>query len=199
MSEIAPVSKRSRIRLPWWAWVIAGAGVIIGGIAALGGFADATTRLVPRYDVGETYTGNETSVTVESATLVDTMPDRYETTAEGTAYVVVEVTLDSELSGPNTFHRDVVRVIVDGVVDADTEPASILEMRTGAQITKLQPGIPMRVAYVWPVDSTAVSDGDDIIIGVLERYAIADDPIFDDARSRPRGAARVLTTIVDAR
>jgi len=57
----------------------------------------------------------------------------------------------------------------------------------------------MQVAYVWPIESGAITGGDDLIIGILERYAITDDPIFDDAKSRPRGAARVLTTIVDAR
>lgn len=187
-----------RRRVPWWGWVLAASALVIGAIAALGGFADATTTLVPRYELGERFVGNETSVTVESVTLRSTMPDRFATEAENMSYVVVETTLDSELDGPNIFEREVVRVIIEGVIGANDEPESVLEVRTGAQVGPLQPGIPMRVAYVWAVDTGAITEGDDVIVGIFERYAIADDPLFDDARTRPRGAGRVVTTVEGA-
>lgn len=195
MTDSTTPSSRARIRVPWWAWVVAAAALIVGAIAAVGGFADATTQLVPRYELGERFTGNETSVTVESVTLRTVMPDSYDTEAEGKKYLVVEATLDNELDSPNIFERDVVRVIVEGVIEAEDEPASVLEVRTGSQTGPLQPGIPMRVAYVWEVDADSIVDGDDLIVGIFERYEIADDPLFDDARTRPRGAGRVLTTV----
>jgi hypothetical protein len=177
---------------------VAAVALVVGSIAALGGFADATTALVPRYELGEIFVGNQTSVTVEGVTLRSAMPDRYATEAEGVSYLVVETTLDSSLDGPNIFEWEVVRVIVDGAIGANDEPESVLDVRTGAQVGPLQPGIPMRVAYVWPIDTGTIAEGDDVIVGIFESYAIADDPLFDDARTRPRGAARVLTSVEGA-
>lgn len=195
MTDVTSPTRRGRIRVPWWGWVAAAVIVVVGATAALGGFADATTTLAPRYELGEQFVGNETSVTIESVTLRSAKPDRYATESDGSSYLVVEATLDNVLPGPNIFERDVVRVIVDGVIEAEDEPESVIDVRTKAQVAPLQPGIPMRVAYVWLVDTDSLAVNDDIIVGIFERYEIADDPLFDDARTRPRGAGRVLTTI----
>lgn len=195
MTDVTTSPRRGRSRVPWWAWVAAALVVVVGAVAAFGGFADATTTLVPRYELNEQFVGNETSVTIESVTLRAAKPDRYATETEGVSYLVVEATLENVLPGPSIFEREVVRVIVDGVIEAEDEPESVIDVRTKAQVGPLQPGIPMRVAYVWPVDAPGLAVGDDLIVGIFERYEIADDPLFDDARTRPRGAARVLTTI----
>ena len=193
-NDATPLRRRS-LRLPWWMWLVISFVVIVGTTAALGGFADATTSLVPRYELGQRFVGNETSVVIDSVSVRATKPDRYGTETEGESFLVVEATLDSELDGPNSFEWDVVRIIVEGVIEAEDKPESVIDLRTKAQTGLLQPGIPMRVAYVWRVETDSLSVGDDVIVGIFERYEIADDPLFDDARTRPRGAARVLTTI----
>jgi hypothetical protein len=45
------------------------------------------------------------------------------------------------------------------------------------------------------VDAGAVAAGDDIVIGIFERYRAVDDPTFDDAYTAPVPVARIETVI----
>jgi hypothetical protein len=51
------------------------------------------------------------------------------------------------------------------------------------------------VAFVWEVDEDLVDPGDQIFLGLFERYDQPEDPRFDDAKTVPTAIVRLDETI----
>lgn len=186
---------RGRRRVPWWAWSLGGAAVVIGGVAALGGFNDVPVQKLPTIELGQTYSTNAIDVTVLSVTLDDSTPFHH-FTDEGTQYVTVEIEAISRGDEPSIFARQLIAVLLEGLISPDDtdQYAEVREMRNGEPDTTLQPGLPVRLTYSWKVPQGSAHVGDDIVVGIFEQHAVPDSPIFDDLTTAVP-VVRIITTL----
>ncbi len=118
---------------------------------------------------------------------------------EGEVYLVVEATAENVTTTPNIFLSRTLRVIVDGAIEAETAPDTVVSLRDGDNVAFLQAGLPAQVAFLWPVDERFIDPGDEIFLGIFERYDLEDDPRFDDSKSDPVPVVRLAETIGDLR
>lgn len=167
--------------------------VVVGGIAALGGFNDVPLSSLPKVQLGETHHGSEVDTVITSVYLSKRAPGQQFDADDGQQYLVVAATLLNTTKGTDGPTTALVRVLLDGEVSANDEPYGLTDPRTGNSVGFLQPGIPLKAVFSWLVDDT-VKDGDDIIIGLFERFAV-DDPRFSDTAYTTEPTARILTTI----
>ncbi|MDQ2697756.1 MAG: hypothetical protein M3Y46_03095, partial [Actinomycetota bacterium] len=170
-----------------------------GVVALLGGFNEVPVAKLPVIEVGQTHVGNEVSLRVDDIHLSSTAPVTDYDAPEGSRYLVIEATAENVTTSPNIFLRNALRVIVEGAVSGNDGPYSVVDLRTGSGVPFLQAGLPMRVAFLWEVDEAGVEPGDDIVVGIFERYDFVDDPRFDDSKTAPVPVVRILDTIGGAR
>lgn len=166
--------------------------VVVGAVAALGGFNDVPVTSLPKVQLGETHHGSEVDTVVTSVYLTTRAPGQTFDAEEGEQYLVVAATLLNTTKGTGGLTYDLIRVLLDGKVSANDQ-ASLVDPRTGNQVGFLQPGIPLDAVFTWTVDDT-VKDGDDIIVGLFDRFAV-DDPRFGDTAYSTSPTARILTTV----
>jgi hypothetical protein len=197
--ESSPPARRTKRRLPWWLWTLIGAGSIIGIVALLGGFNEVPYTKLPQVQMGEAFVGNEVALQVDDIYLSRTAPvTGYDPAEEGDVFLVVETTAENTTNKPNIFIDRALRVLVDGAIGSTDAPYSVVDLRTGAYLDFLQPGLPLKVAYLWPVDERFIDPGQEIFLGIFERYA-QEDPRFDDYRSEPVAIVRLAESIGDYR
>lgn len=183
----------ARRRIPWWAWVIGCVVVAVGTVAALGGFSDVPVQKLPTIELGETYSTNEVDVTVLGVELSDGTPFNHYT-EDGKEYVNVEVEVTATTDAPTLIAGDLIRVLLEGVIDVDERPEPD-ELRNGTYPATLQPGLPMRIGYSWEVDAGSVKVGDPIVIGIFAEYDDPNSAIFDDAKTPPVPVVRIVTEV----
>jgi hypothetical protein len=169
--------------------------VLIGGVAAVGGFNDVPVEKLPRIELGESYSTNAIDVTVQSVTLSGTSAFHH-FTDEGFEYVTVELEATATTDEPSIFARQLIAVLLEGVIspDADDVLVDVTELRNGGSDATLQPGLPMRIAYSWKVPTGAAQVGDDIVIGIFEEHGVPDSPVFDDL-TEAVPVVRIVTTL----
>lgn len=182
-----------RRRIPWWAWVIGCVVVAVGTVAALGGFSDVPVQKLPTIELGQTYSTNEVDVTVVGTGLSDGTPFN-DYTEDGKQYVTVEVEVTATTDAPTLIAADLIRVLLEGVIGVDERPDPT-ELRNGGYPLALQPGLPVRIAYTWEVDTGDVRAGDPIVIGIFEEYDDPNSPVFDDAKTAPVPVVRIITEV----
>lgn len=183
-------------RIPWWAWVLAVAVLVTGLIAALGGFRDVPIEKIPTIELREPHLGGQLTTTVTRIYLSSVQPASGYEPDDGEQYVVVEATVDNTTAEPSIFGRDLLRIVVDGVVEPDVAPDGVYFARQGVVLDFLQPGVQADMIFTWPVPEGTVAPGDDAIIGIFEQFQVLDDPVFGDtAYGSPTPTARILTTI----
>lgn len=190
---------QTRARGPWRAWVIvvAALAVVVGGIAALGGFNDVPVQGLPDLALGDTHHGNQVDTVVTSVSLATRLPGQKYDVEEGTQYLLVEATLLNTTNGPNTMTTDLIRVLLGDEISANTATDGLRNVRTGEPILFLQPGLPVDGVFVWEVDD-AVTTGDDLIVGLMDRFPL-DDPRFSDVSfTAAAPTARIRTAIGEA-
>lgn len=186
-------------RLPWWLWVPVGAGSLIGIVALLGGFNEVKYERLPEVQLGEQFVGNEVAIQVDDIYLSRTAPVTGYEPEYGYVYLVVEVTAENTTAAPNYFFTRALRVLVEGAIRSVKAPYNIVELRDGDGLSFLQAGLPTRIAYLWPVDEDLINPGDEIFLGLFERYDRPEDPRFDDAKTEPTAIVRLEETIGDFR
>lgn len=164
-------------------------------VAALGGFNDVPIEKLPTVKLGSTQVGNEITTTVTGSYLSTTAPITGYDLAPGKVDLVVEGTLTDVTNKSSIFASQVVRVLLEGVIDPADDPDSTIELRSGKSLDFLQPGLPTKVAWVWKVDAAKVAAGDRLIIGVFSRHPVTDDPLFADAQSAAEPMVRIITTV----
>lgn len=176
-------------------WPVAALALAIGGIAALGGFADAPVQSLPRIALGEVYEGGEVITSVESATLADEV-DGFGPAAEGETFVVVEAIVTNTADEAAGTQIDTVRVRLGDEIDPDAPADVTVDTGTGELPGFLQPGLPTRLAYVWRIDSDAARTGDEIVVGVFENERVENDPLWGDtAYGGPVPKRRIITEL----
>jgi hypothetical protein len=179
--------------------VVAGAVAIVGIVAALGGFNEVPIAKLPQVEIGEQFAGNEVSLQVDDIHLSRTAPVTGYDAPDGEIYLVVEATIENTTDQPNIFFNRALRVLVEGAVGSTDSPDNVVDLRTGDGVSFLQPGLPVEVAYLWSVDERQVDAGDEIFLGIFERYDAPDDPRFDDGKTSPVPIVRLAETIGDFR
>ena len=195
VTESPPPARHPKRRLPWWLWTLIGAGSIVGVVALLGGFNEVLYTKLPQVQLGEVFVGNEVALQVDDIYLSHTAPvTGYDPAEEGDVFLVVEATAENTTTKPNIFLDRALRVLVEGGISSTDSPYSVVDLRTGAYVDFLQPGLPLKVAYLWPVDERHIDPGQEIFLGIFERYA-QDDPRFDDYRSEPVAIVRLAETV----
>lgn len=185
--------------MPWWLWVVISAGAVVAIVALLGGFNEVPYKRLPQVQLGEVFVGNEVALQVDDIYLSRTAPvTGYDPAEDGDVYLVVEATVENTTNEPNIFVDRALRVLVEGVISSTERPYSVANLRTGEYVDFLQPGLPLKVAYLWPVDERFIEPGQEIFLGIFERYA-QDDPRFDDYLSEPVAIVRLAETIGEFR
>ncbi|QHC71834.1 hypothetical protein [Rathayibacter sp. VKM Ac-2801] len=183
--ESTPSAPRPRRRR---AAVVAGAVVLaVAAVAAVGGFADVPEEDQPVLRLGETFSNELYSVTVESVEIADADP--LAPTPDGTLAVVARATLLHSGDEPARSPEDWLRPL-----DLDLSPLalSLVSARDGSIAPPIQPGLPVEVFYIWRLAEGAdAASGDPVRLGVYERYVDTTGPI-DGARTAP-----VLVGVVD--
>jgi hypothetical protein len=164
-------------------------------VAISGGFNDVPVQKLPVISIGETHVGNELATTVTGIRLSPTAPVTEYDAPEGEEFLIVEATLENVTNDPNLFASRLLRVIVDGALDGNDAPDRVVELRTGGYADVLQPGLPTKIAFLWPVPAGSIDEGAMITIGIFERYDMVDDPRFDDSKTNPVPVARITSTI----
>ncbi len=184
---------RVRRRVPWWLWAIGAIVVVIGVIAAIGGFNDVPISRVPTIALGSTFHGNEIDSSVTRATVSPDSP--IGTDSGGDDWLIVTVVSTNRTTQPVPADAIGLRAIAGGVVTADQKPYLEVLDRNGSTIAELQPGVRTTLDFLWKVPAGALTDGDTIIAGVFERVPEPDNPVFFDAYSNPVVKARLQFAI----
>ncbi|HWR85963.1 MAG TPA: hypothetical protein VN200_08220 [Rhodoglobus sp.] len=191
-----PIAPRLR-RMPWWLWTSGAVIAATGIVAALGGFAEVPVQQLPELRLGEEHVGNEITTVVDGVVLSRERPSS-EYDDEEHDYVVVNLTVTNSTTTPTLFLSNSVRIVLGDVVDEFTAPDGATDPRNGTQVQFLQPGLPTEVAMSWQVTRGDVAVGDDIRIGVFERYDAPEDPRYRDAKTAPVVVAKLDTTVGEA-
>jgi len=192
------------LRAPKVTIAIAAVLAVVATITLLGGFSDVPQEKLPVVEIGKPYAGNEATVTVTSSYLSPTRPSAPGNldplpAGEGKQFLIVETRIENTTTTPSYIYGDIVRVLIDNVLDPSVDPDANLDARTGSQLGLLQPGLTLTVDFLWEIDQAAAAPGDDLIIGILDRVPVANDPVFgDSAFTRPSPVARILSTIGEA-
>ena len=181
-------------RIPWWGWTLLGLVAAVALVAATGGFADVPVRKVPRIALGETHAGAEIDVRVDGVSVTAVRPGTGTPAPENREFLVVRAQLLNKGTAPSFLVDDSVRLVADGLVEVGDEPTAVVEARRGEPLTFLQPGLSTPVAYLWEVPTGAVVPSE-VVVGILERYRVSDNPIFDDAYGPLTAVARVVTQV----
>ncbi len=156
--------------MPWWLWVLVGAGSLVGIVALLGGFNEVPIEKLPQVELGEQFVGNEVALAVDDIYLSRTAPVTGYDPDEGDVYLVVEATAENTTASPNIFVNRSLRVLVEGAIGSTDAPYNVVDLRTGDAVSFLQAGLPIQVAFLWVVDEDRIEPGQEIFLGIFERY-----------------------------
>lgn len=168
---------------------IVSVAAIVGGIAAIGGFADVPDESQPVFSLGETFENELYSITVESIDVTDVDP--LSGVEADTPFVVASVELLFSGESPP-------RLAYEWLTPLDLEivPLSggLISVRDGSLEPPIQPGLAVEVLYFWHLaDGTDTSAGDEVALGIYERYVDVTNPIADAT------TGRALVGIVESR
>lgn len=163
--------RRWRLRLVGATVVVVAAGVT----AALGGFDQVMPPPVDPIPVvvGEQFDGGFWLVTIESAEMGYNLRDFQDSGEDRT--LVLQVNALVEVTDDRTRRlREIVDLDgVDGVRESIFNPSGV-SLRDNSTVDTLQPGLPVRVAFLWSLDARPVPDS----VTVLVKSYIRRDAFF---------------------
>lgn len=182
--------------MPWPLTVVAAAAAVVAIVALIGGFNDVPVERLPLVELGETHEGSEILTTVTSVYLTTVNPATGTPAEAGEQFLAVNATLENTSTRPNLWQRDTIRVVVDGAIEPEEQSDSNVEVPGNRGISFLQAGLPTDLVYLWRIKTTDATPGDDVIVGIFDRFRVTNDPVFDDtAYTSPTPVARIVTTI----
>ena len=191
----SPAPSRLR-RVPWWVWTLAIIATVVAVVALLGGFSSIPEEKLPKVAIGERHTGGELSTVVERAWVSNQQPTTGDFAEEGDQFLIVETRLENVTAAPSAMGTDVLRIEVDGLIEATTEPDVVLDVLRGKRASSLGASVPTTVDFIWVIPADSVATGDTVYMGIFDRFRVYGDPIFGDgAFTRPQVVALLETTV----
>lgn len=206
--------RRAADRLPtkWFGTIAATAFLIV--TAAFGGLSTAPAPPLPEIAIGETYTNDQMSITVERMFVTDSVDDFFDAsviTGPGDELVVVVATVTNRWDRPLSVGDDLDRAVsvstgsasdadsnegdAGVVLDSDTLPVFARTDDATAART-IQPGVPTPLAWIWHVDgSTAqqITNADEVAVTIFDQTVVTGTYLFwGDRWGDPIAAARVV-------
>jgi hypothetical protein len=185
----------------WLITSVAAILLLLSGV--LGGLDDAPVEPIPVLEAGETAPGDQFSVAVTRALLIDALPEQGITPEKGNRLLVIGATVENQRTMPVRLATDpvkpdtVVPVGVEGI--ASTTPAmAVVVVDDGTQLSPLQPGVPTDVVYVWEIMADALAADDELRVDILDRTVQGRGIItYGDRFSAPFVIASVDLTLGD--
>jgi hypothetical protein len=180
-----------RRRVPWWAWTLAAIAVVIGVVAALGGFADVPITRVRTIALGSTFHGQQVDSRVLGARVVAKAPGG--SVSKKGAWLELDLESTDRTDAPVPVDAVSLRTIV-GPIGAGSGPDATLLSRGGSP-AELQPGIPTRLAVLWQVRTGAIRDGDRIVVGLFQQVPLTGRTVVVGQYGPPEVQARLQFTV----
>lgn len=138
--------------------------VVVAVTAFAGGFAAEAPAAARNPEPGEWVEVGPVRVAVTSwAVRSDVDPESLEDVDGADAWLVVEARVASSTGTSEQYPDRAIELPADIEV-ADSDPDSVVLLRDGSLFPDLQPGLPERVALLWPVRAESAPDGDNLEI-----------------------------------
>jgi hypothetical protein len=195
-SETVTAGRATTVRrFPWWAWSALAILVVVGSVAALGGFRDVPITRVPTISLGDTYRGAEVDARITGSELMDAAPDG-STPRPGHRYLALDVTVTDTTDHPVPATAITLRAVAGSAatgsaVTADQTAALMLLTRDGQTPASLEPGVPTLLSFFWQVPTAALDDGDRFVAGVFQSVPQS-NVIFGSSYSDPTAVVRMV-------
>jgi hypothetical protein len=178
-------------------------GVFLAGSAAFGGLETVAADALPEVEPGTAFTGAQLRITVDRAVVIDGFPEQGITADDGKRLLVVIATVENLWNRPvTTYDRigaaDNLRPVgVEGVT-ADTPPSDVVVISDGTASPRLQPHVPVELAYIWQVDSTVAGALDRVQVDLYDKvYAAGGFVTYGDRYEDPFVAAVTSVPVRD--
>lgn len=173
-------------------------GLFLAGSAAFGGLETVDADALPEVAAGSAFDGAQLRITVDRAVLVDGFPEQNITPAEGRRFFVVVATVENLWDRPvstysNTGAADNLRPVgVDGIT-AETRPTDVLVISDATRSPRLQPRVPVELAFLWEVAPGAAADLDQVRVDIYDKVYTANGFVTYGARYDSPFLAAVTT------
>ncbi|WP_261165878.1 hypothetical protein [Microbacterium sp. Marseille-Q6965] len=158
-------------RVPRPVWIAAAILVtVVAAVAALGGFATADARVRPQWPAGEPHDHGQVVATIHDYTV--TTSDASSLPEGASAWLVVRATVVSVDAATLVFPRQIVELPAGLALGGDDDPApdatSVIALDDGRRSPQLHPGLPVEIAYLWPLADAADAPADRLEVEALE-------------------------------
>lgn len=176
------------------AWLPVGITAGVVGVAALvaiplGGWdsVELQSAVIPEHPVGEPYRGHRVSTAIDEVYLTDEHPDGFTEREPGEEFLIVVATLENVTAEPQYpfGDRGFYAFTVPGLYGlGDTVELAdywVRLVRDGTTGTRLSPGVPDTVQFVFRVDVGQFEPGDEVAIGLTDADPEEAD-IYDGTR-----------------
>lgn len=185
-------------------WLVTGVvAVFLAGSAAFGGLETVAADALPEVEAGSALSGAQLRIAVERAVVIDALPEQGITPDDGKRLLVVVATVENLWNRPvTTYDRigaaDNLRPVGVYGLSADTPPDSIVVFSDGTKSPRLQPHVPVDLAYIWQVDSTVAGALDEVRIDLYDKvYAAGGFVTYGDRYEDPFVAAFTTVPVRD--
>ncbi|RFA21032.1 hypothetical protein [Subtercola boreus] len=160
-------------------WFVTGViAVFLSGSAAFGGLNTVEADALPQVAAATPYDGAELRISVERAVLVDGFPEQSINPAEGKRFFVVVATVENLWDRPVSTYSDsgaadnLRPVGIDGI-SADTKPVDVIVISDATRSPRLQPHVPIQLAYLWEVDPGVAAGMDEVKVDIYDKVYAA--------------------------
>ncbi|RFA13708.1 hypothetical protein B7R21_07695 [Subtercola boreus] len=160
-------------------WLVtAVVAVFLAGSAAFGGLNTVAADAQPEVAAGSAYDGAQLDIAVAKAVLIDGFPEQGIRPDEGKRFFVVDVTITNVWDEPVTTYdkigaADNIRPVGIAGIAADTPPDNVVIVDDGTRSPRLQPNVPVRLAFMWQVDPGTAAGIDSVRINLYDKVYVS--------------------------
>lgn len=138
------------------------AAVVVAVIAITGGWGRATPAEVARVDAGEPVDVGQVAIAATGWTVRSDIETSALEDIEGAAgWLVVAVDVTAATDATTTFPDNAIDLAPDDDLSS-SEPPRVVLLPDGTVAPDLQPGLPVRLALLWPVSESPAGDSLDL-------------------------------------
>ncbi|RFA09057.1 hypothetical protein B7R54_07330 [Subtercola boreus] len=160
-------------------WLVtAVVALFLAGSAAFGGLNAVAADALPEVQAGSAYSGAQLRITVSRAVLIDGFPEQNITPDDGKRLFVVIATVENVWDRPVTTYDNIgaadnLRPVGVEGIQSDTPPDDVVVISDGTKAPRLQPRVPIELAYVWQVADTATVGPGDVRVDIYDKVYAA--------------------------